>query len=234
MLTMIKTIFFDVDNTLYEEKSSKVKAETAVILSIARKGRVPVEKVYREFEQSEEDIQKVYGGGANSNNRILWFQDLVRDLKVKLDPRKLAQLYWDNVLSDIRPYADVVAILPELSKEYELWILTDEFVNLQKRKLKHLGVSKYFKGIISSSHTGYLKPDKKLFIYALTQAKADKKTSVMIGDHPLRDIKGAKNAGIKSILLRRGKYYYYNLTPEITPDATIKSFFELQSVLKRL
>ena len=50
----------------------------------------------------------------------------------------------------MEPYIDLAYVLPQLSKEYRLFTLTDELSEIQGEKLKRLGLERYFVKSISS------------------------------------------------------------------------------------
>jgi len=67
--------------------------------------------------------------------------------------------------------------------------------------IEQIGLSKYFEKIYSSAHIGYEKPNPKFFEYVLDDAKLDPSGAIMIGDNYQADIMGAKEIGIKGILV---------------------------------
>ena len=72
--------------------------------------------------------------------------------------------------------------------------------------------------------TGHLKTDKELFDGVLKKLKVKKADALMVGDSMPTDMEGAKNAGIKSVLVDRRDSRDY---PDKIHDLT-----ELKTVLK--
>jgi len=232
---MISTIFFDVDETLYEEKNAKVKAEIAGAKALAAETGLTVEETYLAYMDAKREVLSLSETDPDRNNRVKWYERLLDSVDAEsISAEELGELYWKTVLDNIKPYPDLEYVLPSLSKKYGLWVLTDELLERQKRKVEALGLIEYFKGIISSEHVGYVKPDVKLFEYALGEADALGGESVMIGDNPKRDIAGANQAKMTSILYRRGKYYYYPLEGDAKPDYEITNYMELPSLLSEI
>jgi putative hydrolase of the HAD superfamily len=110
---------------------------------------------------------------------------------------------------------------------YHMHILSNGFEEVQYLKLKHSGLDKYFEHIILSEKAGALKPDKRIFDYAITSLNARKKEVIMIGDNFEADIEGAKNAGIDQL--------YYNPKGQapisFNPTHTVTSLSEIMSIL---
>lgn len=96
-------------------------------------------------------------------------------------------------------------LLEYLSSKYELYILSNWFTESQITRLKHLGLDKYFKRIIGSDMYG-TKPNIDAYDYF-----KDYENCIMIGDNPDVDLKGAKELGMKCILVDyKNKYPNYD------------------------
>jgi putative hydrolase of the HAD superfamily len=127
-----------------------------------------------------------------------------------------------------KPYlVDGVAdLLADVADNYELHIITNGFDEIQEIKLKSGAIDHYFKEIISSGLVGFRKPDKRIFDYALEVTGAIPEESLMIGDNPVSDIKGAHLAGIDQV------FYNPNALPcPVTPTLEIRSMSELRQYL---
>ena len=58
-----------------------------------------------------------------------------------------------------------------------------------------LGLAPYFSGVIVSALVGYDKPQKGIFRLAMEMA-GNPQTAYMIGDNPMDDLQGARDAGL--------------------------------------
>ena len=230
---MIKNIFFDVDGTIYEEKNAKVKSEVQVINFMADKLNMSYIEIYNEFNKAKREIFDKIKTHPNRNNRTIWYEKLLKNIKCNsIEATTLSNKYWQVMKENIELYDDFKLILPELKNKYDLYVITDELLEIQKQKLSVLKVDNYFKSIISSTDVGKTKPDKEIFEYALKTTKCKRNETVMIGDNPFRDIEGAKKVGIRTIWFRRGKYYYYPIKDEYKPDFIINNYIELMNIIK--
>lgn len=69
------------------------------------------------------------------------------------------------------------------------------------------------------------KPSKQFFEQALKKINIHKSEVIVIGDDVFSDIQGAKNSGLKGILVKTGKgRLYNNLIEDIKPDLVIENF----------
>lgn len=75
------------------------------------------------------------------------------------------------------------------------------------------------------------KPNPYVFELALKSMNLDKNEVVMVGDQISTDIKGAKNIGIKSILLRTGEFDERDLNSNIKPDFIFDSIRDIPKIL---
>ena len=91
----------------------------------------------------------------------------------------------------------------------------------------HFGLDGLISAAVSSAEHGYLKPHPEIFQAALDQMGVAAADAVMVGDSLPHDILGARQAGLRAILLVRG------VRPKGVPGdvATIHSLAELAGVL---
>ena len=86
-----------------------------------------------------------------------------------------------------------------LKEKYPLAIITNGFPEAQHPKMKSSGLDKYFDKVIISELVGWRKPQPEIYQHALKEMDATAETSVMIGDNPKTDVRGAEQAGLKAI-----------------------------------
>ena len=231
---MIETIFFDADDTLYPEKHLKIRAELETAELISKETGIDLRMVWEAFYGSKWEALKAVDNTPYINSRENWYKKTLKKLKItKLTSFELADYYWDVINKHIEPYYDVALALPKLAMKYDLYILTDEYIDIINRKLASMGFDKYFKDTISGEHVNVQKPNSELFKLALEKAEADVNTTLMIGDNPRKDIRGANALGMKTALLKRGHYYRPKLPAE-KPDIFIENYIELEKQIQSL
>jgi len=122
------------------------------------------------------------------------------------------------------PYA--VEILEYLTnKKYELHLITNGFEKTQHSKLKHSGLDKYFREVITSEGSSSLKPNKDIFDYAFKKTGANPSESIMLGDSIEVDIIGAMNAGIDQVFIN-----HLNIPIQVKPTYVVRSLKELEEI----
>lgn len=93
---------------------------------------------------------------------------------------------------------------------------------LNKFNLNHT-----FDAVIISGQIGWVKPSPKIFQTALRKLESKAKQTIFVGDDPDTDIKGARNAGMKTVLLSSE-----NTCKDA--DRTITHLSELPNAIKEL
>jgi putative hydrolase of the HAD superfamily len=98
----------------------------------------------------------------------------------------------------------VPMILQELKKKYKVGLVSNfAYPPAIKQTLLRFDLSKFFDIVIISGDIGWRKPSPKIFEIALNSLKVSASETVFVGDAPFHDIVGAKQLGMKTILLRR-------------------------------
>ncbi|MGQ9560744.1 MAG: HAD family hydrolase [Candidatus Oleimicrobiaceae bacterium] len=82
-----------------------------------------------------------------------------------------------------------------------------------RRILEMHGILHWFRACIVSAEVGYRKPRREIFALALAALGTEAGAAVFVGDRPDIDMQGAKNAGLRTIMLKPVK-------PESAVDTT--------------
>src|SRR5262245_18722558 len=85
------------------------------------------------------------------------------------------------------------------------FVVTNGTVAQQEHKLRHTGLDREVAGWVISEGAGMRKPDPGIFRFAAARAGQSLDGAWMIGDSAEADIAGARNAGLRSVWLHRGR-----------------------------
>ncbi|MBW2985772.1 HAD family hydrolase [Candidatus Woesearchaeota archaeon] len=191
---MVKAILFDFWGTLVENGTYSPLRQTYNILRVRMR--------FSDFVIKTEQVlmTKPYSDQTQA------FTEVCKALNV--EPRdfiidKLIGVWNKNkLLANL--YPETIKVLEKLKKEgYKLAIVSNCPNNSAESVIEKFDLGQYFDAIVLSWETGYLKTDKELFETALNQLKVKKEDAIMVGDSIPTDVDGAKNAGIKPILVDR-------------------------------
>lgn len=226
---MIDTILFDMDGTIYNETDAKVKAELFAADYIHKKTGIELEKVYSTFREVKKKITKELKGLPQANDRKIWFKVLLEKLNVSLVTNiEMAELYWNVLYDSIVIFEDFKFVLPDLQKKYNLYILTDEIIDVAREKLRKLHIDKVFIDIISAEQVGYTKPAEELYQYATKKVGKLANQILIIGDNIAADIRGGILAGMHTAWLQRGKYHFQKVLEKETPEIIFSNYVQIE------
>ncbi|MNI53081.1 Pyrimidine 5'-nucleotidase YjjG [compost metagenome] len=139
-----------------------------------------------------------------------FFQEMIDHLpwSRKLDMGELKGYYDKHYMTHAKVMSYTLETLDACKKEgYKLGIITNGYSHLQYRKIDLLELRHFFDAIIVSGDLGIKKPDERIYRIALERLGASAEETVIVGDHPVNDIWGAAQLGIRGIwLLRNHKW----------------------------
>lgn len=92
---------------------------------------------------------------------------------------------------------------------------------------EELGIAQHFDAVVSSADVGCEKPDPRIFSEALTRLRTSPEQTLHVGDSIDDDFRGAKAAGMDSVLVdRRGLHSGFS-------DRKVSDLHELRGILVR-
>jgi putative hydrolase of the HAD superfamily len=118
------------------------------------------------------------------------------------DAEQLTACLRGEALDRYRLLPGALDALAELRKDVPLALVTNGPLDLQRKKLRRLGLESTFEAIVISAEEGFAKPDAGIFLAALKRLGVEPAGAVMIGNDPVEDVEGALAAGLDAILLR--------------------------------
>jgi putative hydrolase of the HAD superfamily len=199
MKSDLKAVFFDIDDTLFDRKEAQHK----VIKLMIDKYR----SLFADLDAS--DIEKAFVESDRISFKTIPTVEDIRSFrivrtKIFLDLLGLnhdAAETLTNAYVDIYPKVNAStpcakSTVKELSKRYQLGVISNGFSDVQYEKLRSVGVLKYFESIILSYELGVEKPNSRIFTVACESVKRIPNECLYIGDSYEDDIIGAKKAGM--------------------------------------
>jgi len=101
-------------------------------------------------------------------------------------------------------YPDALSVLNTLRKKgYKLGLITNTHWRILDETRKEF--EKYFDVITLSYEHGYVKPHPSVFLVTLRKLRVNASSCLHVGDDPIADIKGAKEVGMRTAFVKRGK-----------------------------
>jgi len=206
MADAIRWIFFDIGSTLVDEEEA-----------YNHRIRDMIQGTSITFEQFSEKRIQYAKEGYNGDQKAIEYFGLVKTP-------------WHS--EDEVPFGDCEETLRALcDRGYQLGIIANQKLGAKDR-LDAWELGRYLSVIASSAELGVSKPDKEVFLQALTMAECRPENAVMVGDRLDNDIRPAKKLGMKTIRIRKGIAVYAKPSCEAeVPDDTVDSLSEIISIL---
>jgi HAD superfamily hydrolase (TIGR01509 family) len=144
---------------------------------------------------------------------------------------ELSDSYFAHRDRDPALFDDTVRCLDALRGRYRLGLLSNG-----SRLPEKVGLSRYFESVVFAQDHRVAKPDKGIFEIVERQLGVTAAGCVLVGDHPLNDVVGAKRAGWSAVWLDRDGHGIeaFEAHEEWGPDAVIASLSELPDALGAL
>ncbi len=203
-------VFFDAGETLVHPipsfpqlftevcKVHGLEADIAEVSLTTRKLMAEVEERQREGYTFTNHPQR---------SRRFWlsfYGRLVNELGYRGDDGLARSLYETfSRPENYEAYPDAVEALEELARKgYRLGIISN-FEPWLEDLLRRLGLAGYFEVMVISGNEEYEKPHPRIFQLALQRMGVSPETSLHVGDSPVSDFAGARDAGLRAVLLDR-------------------------------
>jgi putative hydrolase of the HAD superfamily len=213
---IIKAIIFDINGTLIDIRTNEWHDDVYRVLSnlLSYQGiQLKPEQVKSLYFQIMKEQRAAYGEQYPEFDAIDIFRRIIvshaTDFTRSLSAEKLEQL--PGLLAEthraasrlrLQTYPDVIEVVRQLHENYRLSIITDGQIAYAIPELNAVGLSGYFNPIIISEHFGYRKPDRRLFMAALTDMGLNASEVVFVGNDMYRDVYGAQSLGIKTVFFK--------------------------------
>jgi putative hydrolase of the HAD superfamily len=126
-------------------------------------------------------------------------------------------------------YPHAREVLDVLRARYPLAVVTDAQSAYARAELHKVGLLGYFDPIVVSGDHGYRKPDRRLFQFALDGMNVAAEHALYVGDDMHRDIYGARQAGLTTVMFDSGQGAKTYL--DCVPDYTITDLRDLLTIL---
>ena len=228
---MLKTIFFDLDDTLLDFTRSEAAALKRVLTEIGAPTSNAVLHRYHIINASQ---WKLLEKGELTRDEVLIrrFALLFDELGLRYSAESVCMQYEEYLKEGHWLLPGVPELLDILAPRYDLYIVSNGSTAVQNCRLDASGLRPWFREIFISEEIGFDKPSVNFFT-ACFAAIPDfsKETALIVGDSLTADIQGGRDAGLRTCWFNpAGK------SPKggIQPDYEIAALEELPDLLASL
>lgn len=230
-LNGIKFIYFDLDDTLLDHKSAQMKALQKVIDEVESLGEITSEQLKQVYHQRNQELWHLYNHGKITKEELK-----KRRFTETLEELGLSQQHYEKVAGVYMHYYrqswgwidGAESAFYSISRNVPTGIVTNGFTETQYPKLQQFGLMQNGRKVIISEEVGYLKPDPRIYKYAVEQVGAEPSEVLYVGDSYNSDIEGGNAAGLKTAWFARGQ----DTAGKNTADIIFDDFTELEKKLE--
>ena len=223
----LAAVAFDLDDTLYPERDFVRSGYLAVAEWAEAQLGLAAPIVQAELEA-------LFTAGIRKEVFNLWLEERGLDPARWVQP--MIEVYRDHS-PRISMFADAAAMLLALeSHGVRRGAITEGVRTVQESKLRALGLAAAFEVVVISGEEARerWKPSRAPFDEWLQQMKVHAEESCYVGDNPAKDFRGARQAGMRTMRVRREEGLHAReepLTPGDAPDVEVHDLNEAAQVL---
>ena len=219
----IKSVVFDLDDTLYPEKDFQQGGFRAVANFINQQGsfKITTNKITA--------LNKKYPGQC--------FNMLIKQYDLSVSPDNLIAIYH-NHRPKISPFPGLTAVLAKLKKKYnlKLGLLSDCHLQSKTSKLKALKIQKFLDALIFTKQLGTPKPMSLSYVMIKKRFKCPDASIIYVGDNEQKDFIGARKSGFITVKFKHKNSIHrkIRLDKEYRADYEIRDHQELFRIIDQI
>jgi HAD superfamily hydrolase (TIGR01509 family) len=241
---VIEAVLFDGDQTLWDFQRVMREALVAVVdeFRTARPGAFGDALRWQDLERDRTAVGveldgiewsmaalRVHGFGRTlQRRRDMEGGDAAADAALA---ERLSASYFHHRDRDPALFPDTLPCLDALRARYRLGLLSNG-----SRLPEKVGLARYFESVVFAQDHRVAKPDKGIFEVVEHELGVGPHACLLVGDHPLNDVAGAKRAGWLAVWIDRDGGGAFDPHPgcEERPDAVVTTLSDLPGTLEAL
>lgn len=225
MLKKYKAVFFDVGGTLLHVYPSVGEVYARHARGFGFSGQAQeVDKQFRLQWKAMGGIESLGGQSGTTMEKKFWRDLVFRVFEHFGGLGEGFENYFEQIYDVFRKkdcwriYEDVLesCILDKLKRRGVVLGVVSNWDSRLEDTLEAIGLAGRFDFILASAVVGSAKPDQKIFETALKLSGVRREEACHIGDEPLTDIKGARQAGVDAILIDRNGRHAEFSSPKVS------------------
>ncbi|MDO4314711.1 MAG: YjjG family noncanonical pyrimidine nucleotidase [Oscillospiraceae bacterium] len=228
---MIRTIFFDLDDTLLDF----ARAEREALTRAFRRFDIdPAPGVLDRYHELNRQQWELLEEGRLTRPQVLLrrFDLLFAELGLDRSSRQVCDAYEAFLAQGHWFIPGAPELLAALAPRYDLYLASNGASAVQCSRLESAGILPYFKDIFISEEVGFDKPSPAFFQAAFAAVPGfSRETALMVGDSLTSDIRGGLNAGIRTCWFDP---HDRPPRPDIVPDWRITALNQLPELLEKI
>jgi len=207
----LRAVLFDWDGTLVRDGSRVVTLPANAVAHYARQ-KLHLAVRDEDFDRALQAVMPVYEPGKTETSpridaiigsAFTWLGWTVGTDDVD----SCSRLFFREATAHLTVYDDARALLSSLKfRGYRVGVITNAIFpgHLFQPLVNELGLSGYVDAFVSSADLGVAKPNPGIFLHTMKAIGCEAHEALFVGDRVETDIAGARAAGMRAVLIRRG------------------------------
>jgi HAD superfamily hydrolase (TIGR01662 family) len=218
-----KAVIFDYIGTLVNCGNYTLEASRDKLhMALANEGfDVAKDKFLEAYIQAHEKYRKIRYEQLREVTNAVWVAEALSNLgfKVSADDYRIKaalNVFFKDYVDTLELRAGAKKLIKQAAQQCKVALISNfTHAPVIYSSLMKTGINMFFNAVVVSEENGWRKPSSHIFQDALNKLQIQANEAVYIGDSPIEDIKGAKQAGLKTIFVASQFY-------------TLKDLFESQ------
>jgi putative hydrolase of the HAD superfamily len=232
----VDTVLFDLDDTLHDDSRAYRAAARMAADDVARAHGIAADVLASAYDR---EVARFWGNltaehlsvGIDDSRTQMWY-DALR--AAGIDDRALAKTTaaaYSRYRADVLELAPGALALVETlrARGCKIGIVTNGFAATHHEKIARLGLTERVDAVFLADEMGMVKPDPGVFRHAMSRLGSTPERTAMVGDRYDRDISGALQLGLFTVLIDVHATPIPRGAP--LPDATVKAIADVLDVL---
>ena len=204
-----KAIIFDYIGTLVNCRNYTMEASKQKLCNaLAAEGfKVSETNFLDAYNLSHEKYRKVRYEELREVTNAVWVGEALCRLgfEVKADDVRVKaalNVFFQDFIDTLELREDAKKLVKQAREHCKVGLISNfTYAPVIYKSLRKVGLSEFFNVVVVSEEVGWRKPSPRIFEYALNKLRVQACEAVYIGDSPNEDIKGAKQAGLKTVFV---------------------------------
>lgn len=211
-----RAVLFDLDDTLYDRRAAFGRWATAFAAA----------QLPPRIRQAAVNLLVTLDGDGYTERCDL-FSAFLKAYPGLYDVNIQIEAYYREFLEHMEIPPEIAFLTDALKcSGIPFGIVTNGAVRVQERKIKALRLNGLVTAVVISEAFGAAKPSPSIFLEAATHLEMPPGDVLFVGDNPLKDICGARQAGMKTVWFNKRILQWPKKVP-FCADLTIHSYEEL-------
>jgi len=210
---MIRAVVFDLDHTLYDRygtisMGAHLARKTFAVKEGVTDAQIAEKWIFCDKSFVHFGFEKMYGELARSGI----FTEPLPTIE------QMISLHYELYTSYAVPYDFAIPAVKALKERgFAVALITNGRSAVQRKKLRMLDMVGLFDEVTVGGEFGLQKPHKEIFLDMAQRLGVDPSEMMYVGDNPVNDIKGSREAGCVPVWVRTTEWNFPDIEkPEIS------------------